>query len=51
MEGSFPQLFFQATALMLREGTVWDVVFVFQLGEGEMATAAEILIVVFCNVQ
>ncbi len=51
MEGSFPLLFFQATALMLREGAAWGVVFVFQLGEGEMAAAAEILIVVFCDVQ
>ncbi len=33
MEGSFPLLFFQATALMLREGAVCAVGFVLNGGE------------------
>ncbi len=51
MEGSFPLLVFQATALMPQEGAAWGVDVLFQLGEGEMAEAAEMLIVVFCKVQ
>jgi hypothetical protein len=39
MEGSFPLLFFQATALMPREGAAWVVGVVLNGGEvwGEMA--------------
>ena len=51
MEGSFSLLLFQATALMTREGAAWVVDVLFQLGEEEMAAAAEMLIVVFCKVQ